>query len=89
LFVMGFTFGLLTSINGNVSTAAFVVTILFLVTCDALTNMLEASLKGSVIYNSMLQKIYKEIMIMGFVSFGITMYQVSFSISFVYIENIM
>jgi hypothetical protein len=86
---MGFTFGLLTSINGNVSTAAFVVTILFLVTCDVLTNMLEASLKGSVIYNSMLQKIYKEIMIMGFVSFGITMYQVSFSISFVYIENIM
>jgi hypothetical protein len=73
---MTFSFGLVSIINGNVSTAAFIITIVFLALFDSLTNRLETSLQGSVIYNSMLQKIYKELMMMGFVSFGIAMFQV-------------
>jgi hypothetical protein len=75
---MAFSFGLLSTINGNVSTVAFIITIIFLVLFDSATNAVEASLKGSVIYNSMLQKIYKELMMMGFVSFTVAMYQVSY-----------
>lgn len=74
---MAFSFGIMSTIDGNVSTVAFIITIIFLVTFDSATNAWEASLSGSVIYNSMLQKIYKELMMMGFVSFGIAMYQVS------------
>jgi uncharacterized membrane protein YtjA (UPF0391 family) len=75
---MAFGFGQLSTIDGNMATVAFIVTIVFLVLFDSLTNTLEASLKGSVIYNSMLQKIYKELMMMGFVSFTVAMYQVSY-----------
>lgn len=74
---MAFAFGLLTSIDGGISTVVFVITIIFLIACDVLTNMWEKALKGSTVYNLMLQKIYKEIMLMGFVSFGIAIYQVS------------
>ena len=73
---MAFSFGLLTAIDGGVATLAFLLTIVFLVLFDSATNYCENSLRGSVIYNSMLQKIYKELMMMGFVSFGIAMYQV-------------
>lgn len=74
---MAFSFGVMSTIDGNVSTMAFILTIVFLILFDSATNAWEASLRGSVIYNSMLQKIYKELMMMGFVSFGVAMYQVS------------
>ena len=74
---MTFSFGMLSKIPATVSTVVFLVTIAFVVLFDSATTALEASLQGSVIYNSMLQKIYKELMMMGFVSFGIAMYQES------------
>ena len=74
---MAFSFGLLSTINVDVSTVTFIITIIFLVLVDSATNAVEASLKGSVVYNSMLQKIYKELMMMGFVSFLVAIYQVS------------
>jgi len=72
---MPFKFGILSKVDGDVASIAFVGTILFLVTFENLTRLAEAALKGSTIYNQMLQKIYKELMIMGFVSFAVAMYQ--------------
>ena len=74
---MAFSFGLLSVIDGRVATLSFIFTIIFLVLFGSVTNYCENSLRGSVIYNSMLQKIYKELMMMGFVSFSIAMYQVN------------
>jgi hypothetical protein len=72
---MAFEFGILNSINPITATIAFVATVLFLLFFEFLTGALEYSIQGSPIYNQMVQKLYKELMIMGFVSFAVAMYQ--------------
>jgi len=72
---MPFQFGILSKVDSDVASIAFVGTILFLILFENFTRIAENALKGSVIYNQMLQKIYKELMIMGFVSFTVAMYQ--------------
>lgn len=71
---MGFSFGYVTEIDSEVALGSFIMMIAFLVGFDHLTGVLEWSLQGVPIYNHMLQHIYKEIMIMGVVSFCIGMY---------------
>jgi len=72
---MAFNFGILSAVDGDVATIAFICTIVFLIAIENLTRGVENLLQGSEIYNKMLQKIYKELMIMGFVSFTVAMYQ--------------
>lgn len=74
---MGFSFGYVGEIDAEVALGSFIMMIAFLVGFDHLTGVLEWSLEDVPIYNHMLQHIYKEIMIMGVVSFGIGMYQTS------------
>ena len=72
---MSFEFGALSSINPITATLAFIITIIFLLFFEFLTGALEYVIEGHLIYNQMLQKIYKELMCMGFVSFVLAIYR--------------
>lgn len=70
----GFKFGHIIEIDPELGSLAFAATIIFLLLFEFLIGALEYSFEGRPIHTKMLQKIYKELMIMGFVSFAITMY---------------
>lgn len=72
-----FTFGILGNIDSTAATVIFVITILFLTGFEFLTEGLEYVVRDNPIYNQMLQRIYKELMIMGFITFVIAMYLAS------------
>ena len=72
---MGFTFGLINVVDAEVGVVSFVIMIFFLIFFENLTGLIEWTLEESPVYNNMLQKIYKEIMLMGVVSFAIGMYE--------------
>lgn len=72
---MSFEFGALSSINPITATSAFILTIIFLLFFEFLTGALEYLIEGNLIYNQMLQKIYKELMCMDFVSFVLAIYR--------------
>jgi hypothetical protein len=74
---MAFSFGILGEIDSSIATVAFIVTILFLTGFEFLTGGLEYVVRDNPIYNQMLQRIYKELMIMGFITFVIAMYLAS------------
>ena len=74
---MAFSFGILGEIDADVATVAFIITILFLTGFEFLTGGLEYVIRDNIIYNQMLQRIYKELMIMGFITFVIAMYLAS------------
>ena len=76
---MAFNFGILSDINIEIATYAFLATIAFLILVEFLTGALEYSIEGNLVYNQMLQKIYKELMMMGLVSFVIGMLFTKFS----------
>lgn len=61
----GFTFGDVRYIDPDVAGIALVVTVIFLALCEHATHCLEIYIQHSPIYMTMLQKIYKELMIMG------------------------
>ena len=71
---MTFSFGILGEIDAIVSTIAFILTIFFLTGFEFLTGEVEHMIKDNIIYNQMLQRIYKELMIMGFITFVIAIY---------------
>ena len=71
---MTFSFGILGEIDAVVSTIAFILTIFFLTGFEFLTGALEYVIRENAIYNQMLQRIYKELMIMGFITFVIAIY---------------
>ncbi len=60
-----FTFGDTRYIDPSITAIAIITTILFLALCDYVTHCIEKILNTSPVYMSMLQKIYKELMIMG------------------------
>lgn len=70
---MTFYFGIMSDIDSDVALASFVLTILFLATFDFCLGALEFSIRDNPIYNQMLQKIYKELMSMGFVNFVVVL----------------
>jgi hypothetical protein len=61
----GFAFGETRYIDPGVAGIALVTTVIFLASCDYATHLLEELIRHSSTYMSMLQKIYKELMIMG------------------------
>lgn len=74
---MAFSFGILGEIDSTAATVVFVLTILFLTGFEFLTGGLEYIVRENPIYNQMLQRIYKELMIMGFITFVTAMYLAS------------
>mmetsp|Transcript_13050 Transcript_13050/g.21342 ORF Transcript_13050/g.21342 Transcript_13050/m.21342 type:complete len:1003 (-) Transcript_13050:234-3242(-) len=71
---MTFYFGILSDIDSDVALTSFILTIMFLATFDFCLGALEFSIKDNPIYNQMLQKIYKELMCMGFVNFIVVLF---------------
>lgn len=72
---MGFHFGLIGSISPFYSFVAFICTISFIICFDYLTGILEYFLQNEKFYSRIVQVIYKELMIMGVISFSIVMYE--------------
>lgn len=66
---MAFNFGYMSEMNIEIATYAFLATIVFLMLAEFLTGALEFAIEGNLVYHQMLQKIYKELMMMGLVSF--------------------
>lgn len=62
---MSFLFGEIRYVDPLVTGIALVSTIVFLATCEYITINLEEYLQHSQVYISMLQKIYRELMIIG------------------------
>lgn len=69
----GFAFGSVGHLDIDVSIISFVCVIVFVVFFDVMIGVLEYFLDGSKLYNRMVQLIYKELMLMGLVSFIILM----------------
>ena len=76
-FNMGFKFGLVSNINSEKTLICFLGVILFVIMFDFLANLLEFFVAGSELYNRMIQMIYKELMLMGLVSFTVIMINAS------------
>ena len=74
---MGFHFGLVSNLNSKITLLCFLGVILFIIMFDFLANLLEFFVAGSELYNRMIQMIYKELMLMGLVSFTVIMIEAS------------
>lgn len=72
---MGFTFGFIGSLQTQTGTICFLAVIGFVLIAEFLIGFLEHLLEGNIAYNRMIQKIYKELMLMGILSFMILMYE--------------
>ncbi len=70
---MGYKFGLVIELDSTNTLIAFIGVILFVLFFDMLTELMEFFLEGSKLYHKMIQMIYKELMLMGLVSFSIIM----------------
>lgn len=70
----GFEFGSINDLDPMVSLYSFIGVVLFLIFFDYVTGVIEFLLERSPLYNRMLQLIYKELMLMGLVSFVVIMY---------------
>ena len=72
---MCFQFGAVLGIDALEGSWTFLAVVAFLLTFEFFVGLLEYLVEGSTVYNQMVQKIYKELMIMGLVSFTIVMYE--------------
>eukprot|EP00603_Paraphysomonas_imperforata_P003145 CAMPEP_0114421518 /NCGR_PEP_ID=MMETSP0103-20121206/5119_1 /TAXON_ID=37642 ORGANISM="Paraphysomonas imperforata, Strain PA2" /NCGR_SAMPLE_ID=MMETSP0103 /ASSEMBLY_ACC=CAM_ASM_000201 /LENGTH=841 /DNA_ID=CAMNT_0001590041 /DNA_START=55 /DNA_END=2580 /DNA_ORIENTATION=- len=72
---MEFRFGMAGELSVELTTVAFCGTVLFLNIFDGMTNLLEKSVGSSPIYNTMIKRIYHELMSTGFVSVMLSFYQ--------------
>lgn len=72
---MGFQFGLIGQMEPSTGTYCFLVAIAFILISEFLISFLEHLLEGSNVYHRMVQKIYKELMLMGLISFIVIMYE--------------
>lgn len=72
---MGFTFGVANELDPDISLFAFFAVIAFLIFFDYVSGVVEFFLEKSPLYNRMLQMMYKELMLMGLVSFSIVMFE--------------
>lgn len=68
-----FSFGMIASLDSNIAVQTFIGTISLLITLEFLIGFLDFLLKDKVIYSHMLQRIYRELTIMGLISFVIVM----------------
>jgi hypothetical protein len=66
---MGFEFGSVAHLDTQITLISFIAVILFVNLFDMITGIMEYFLEDSKLYNRMIQVIYKELMLMGLVSF--------------------
>ena len=66
---MGFEFGSVAHLDVQITLISFISVIVFVVVFDTATGIMEYFLEGSKLYGKMIQMIYKELMLMGLVSF--------------------
>lgn len=74
---MGFQFGVVDSISTETGTICLICVAMFLVAFEYLTSFIELLRDGFPATYQMIQKIFKELMIMGLVSFSVVMYETS------------
>lgn len=74
---MGFRFGLIQSIDPATTVVCFVIVVAFVIVFEHATELLEVLLEENHVYSKILQIVYKELMLMGVISFSIVMYQAS------------
>lgn len=74
---MGFSFGLIVGLNIRIVTITTLMTILFVLAFEFLTGFLEFCVSGSALHREMVQTIYKELTMMGVVSFTMVMINAS------------
>ena len=72
---MGFQFGEVTAISSDTGTVCIIAIVLFLVLFEYVTDAVELLEEGSPATYHMIQKVFKELMIMGLVSFLIVMFE--------------
>ncbi len=72
---MGFHFGLIDTLDPKVSLYAFIGVISFVIVFEYGIGILEYFLEVHPLYNRIAQVIYKELMLMGIISFSIIMYE--------------
>ena len=72
---MGFEFGVITSLNFNITLYCFIAVVSFVILFEYLIGIMEYFLEGSHLYSHMIQMIYKELMLMGLVTFCVIMYE--------------
>jgi hypothetical protein len=70
-----FEFGIASSLDPNISLYCFLSVVCFIIFFDYISSLVEFFLEKSPLYNRMLQLIYKELMLMGLVSFSVIMYE--------------
>eukprot|EP01041_Mallomonas_annulata_P003494 gene3494-6955_t len=74
---MAFNFGMIAEVRGAMGSFGFIIVILFLIIFDTITYLLKMLEEDYYAVYEMIQVVYKELMIMGFVSFCIVMLQSS------------
>lgn len=71
----GFYFGAISYLDPTKTLICFLFVIAFVITFEVVIGVMEYYLEGSTVYNRMVQMIYKELMLMGVVSFIVIMIQ--------------
>ena len=72
---MGFEFGVITNLNFDITLYCFIAVVSFVIVFEYLIGIMEYFLEGSTLYSHMIQMIYKELMLMGLVTFCVIMYE--------------
>jgi hypothetical protein len=72
-----FRFGMVGTLNSKISVYCLLLVVGTIVFFDHMRGILEYFLQSSKLYNQMIRTIYKELMLMGLVSFAIAMYETS------------
>lgn len=74
---MAFKFGIIQSIDPTITLICFIIVVAFIIFFEHATEVLEYLLEENQMYRKIVQVIYKELMLMGVISFSIIMYQAS------------
>jgi hypothetical protein len=72
---MGFEFGVITDLDFSITLYCFIAVVSFVVVFEYIIGIMEYFLEGSHLYTHMIQMIYKELMLMGLVTFCVIMYE--------------
>lgn len=74
---MGFEFGLIDDLDSEIEVYSFIVVVAFILLFEYSLGVMEYLLEGSLVFNRMVQAIYRELMLMGVITFGILLFEAS------------
>lgn len=72
---MGFEYGVITDLNYTITLYCFFFMIAFVILFEYVIGVMEYFLGGSKLYTQIIQMIYKELMMMGLVTFSVVLYE--------------